>query len=167
MCLQIQNFLIPNTWTDQSLQSAPSSYIYFWEAFILKKTFQLTLGNFVAWDHLLRLNTASFFCGMEIRGELSTSGSSSRKGCDGAAGIGTSSQESVADWLSAKSVLDWSTEATLSGTTVKATSCISPMLWVLERGVSLVGWELPVEKSVRDNINKTMLYSMQRWHRKI
>lgn len=59
----------------------------------------------MCWDHLLRLNTALFFFGMEIRGELSTSESSNKTGCEGTAGDGTS-EGSVSDWLSADSNLD-------------------------------------------------------------
>lgn len=107
----------------------------------------LTLGNVARWGHLLRLNTASCFFGMEIRGVLSTSGSSSKTGWDGTPGIRTSSEGSVSDWLSADSTLDRLAETTLSGTLSKALSLISSIWWAVGGGVSLDGWKLPMEKN--------------------
>lgn len=71
---------------------------------------------------LLRFNTASLFFGIEILGELSMSGSSSKTGCGGAVGIRTSSEGS--DWVAADSILDWLTGTTLSTTLVKVMSSV-------------------------------------------
>ena len=75
------------------------------------------MGNVVCWDHLLCLNIALFFFGMEIRGELSTSESSNKTGCEGTAGGGIS-DGSVSDRLSADSNLDRLTGLTLSETPI-------------------------------------------------
>lgn len=82
----------------------------------------------MGWGQLLRLNTASYFFGMKTRGEVRMSGSSSKTGCDGAAGIWMSSGGFVSDWLSANSDLDWLSGTTLSSTLVEATSSNSPIL---------------------------------------
>lgn len=73
----------------------------------------------MGWGQLLRLNTASYFFGMKTRGEVRMSGSSSKTGCDSAAGIWMSSGGFVSDWLSG---------TTLSSTLVEATSSNSPIL---------------------------------------
>ena len=88
--------------------------------------FLLTFGNCVRWGHMLHLNTDCFFLGMEIFGELSTSGSSSKTGCGVAAGYGTSSVGS--DWLSADSSLEQLSGTVLSGTLVKPVSSISSVV---------------------------------------
>lgn len=89
------------------------------------------------WGHLLRLNAASLFLGMETLGVLSTSGSSNRQGCDGNAGFRASSEGSVSDWWPADPALDGSAEATLSGAPLKLTSPIWPTLSSVDGGGSL------------------------------
>lgn len=91
----------------------------------------LTLGIFEGWGQLL------CFFGMEIRGELSMSGSSSKTGCEGAAGIRTSSAGSTSDSLSADSSLDWLTGTALSATLAMPVSNFPPIVGAVEGGASL------------------------------
>ena len=65
---------------------------------------------------------------MENFGEFSKSGSSSKIGCDGAAGTRVSSEWSVSDRLSADSAVYWLAGTTLSGAFLEAVFSISPML---------------------------------------
>lgn len=126
--------------------------------------FLLTFGNLVRWGHCLHLNTAWCFFGMEICGELSTSGSWNKTAWDGAAVIRTSSEGS--DRQAADSTLMPLTGTALSGTLLEAVSSISAILWGVERGVSVAWWKLlPMEKNVSYNVNKPMSRTMPTQHK--
>lgn len=84
----------------------------------------LTSEILESWGQL-GFNVGSLFFGMEIRGELSMTGSSIKTGGEDKAGTGTSWEGSIADWFSAASALDWQPGTVISPLLIVAVSTVS------------------------------------------